>query len=85
MAIIAVSCTNKPINSGTSGTAKSIDTLPKDDLRTEKTEEEFDSIHKIVIGYFDTYEKLSKLVFETTTEKEFLSIEPKRIYSDIQA
>jgi len=54
------------------------DTISKTDLSSENPEFKIDSSKKVDIGYYDTYEKLPKLNFETITEKEFLSLEQKK-------
>ncbi len=55
-----------------------IDTISKTNLSAEKLELKIDSTKRVDIGYYDTYEKLPKLTFESITEKEFLSLKQKK-------
>lgn len=60
------------------------ETISKTNLISEKPELKIDSSKNVVIGYYDTYEKLPKLTFETSTEREFLSLEQKKYIQTVK-
>jgi hypothetical protein len=76
--IITLSCNY--IQSIKISAAEKNDPLFKDNLSSEKKVFNGDSIKKIDLGYGDKYEKLPKLTFEITFEKEFLSLEESTAY-----
>ena len=53
-------------------------------MNSEKPQLKIDSSKKIDIGYYDTYEKLPKLIFETISEIEFLSLEQKKFIQTLK-
>lgn len=71
-----VSCKySKPTKNGM---IKKSDTISRSILKSEKPASKIDSSKIVDIGYYDTYEKLPKLTFETITEKDFLSLEEQQ-------
>jgi hypothetical protein len=60
------------------------DTTSKNNLSSEKPILEIDRSKKVAIGYYETYEKLPKLTFDTITEKEFLSIKQKKFIQSLK-
>jgi hypothetical protein len=60
------------------------DTTSKNNLSSEKPILEIDRSKKVAIGYYETYEKLPKLTFDTITEKEFLSIKQKKFIQTLK-
>lgn len=64
---------------------KKVVTLSKTNLKSEKQEVKIDNIKKVDIGYYETYEKLPKLTFDTISEKEFSSIEPQKYLETLKA
>lgn len=76
LTILTISC--KDSKATKISTAKEKDTHSKKKINSEKPELKIDSIKKVDIGYYEKYEKLPKLTFETTTEKDFLSLEQKK-------
>lgn len=76
LTILTISCND---NKSTKNViTQKTDTISKTNLNSEKPQLKIDSSKKVDIGYYDTYEKLPKLTFETITEKEFLSLEQKK-------
>lgn len=76
LTILTISCND---NKSTKNViTQKTDTISKTNLNFEKPQLKIDSSKKVDIGYYDTYEKLPKLNFETITEKEFLSLEQKK-------
>lgn len=65
-------------------TAKKTDTLTKTNLNSNNPELKIDSVKKVDIGYYEKYEKLPKLTFETITEKEFLSLVPQNFIQRVK-
>ncbi|ENA1795658.1 hypothetical protein ABF176_002505 [Flavobacterium psychrophilum] len=65
-------------------TAKKTDTISKTKLSSENSDIKIDGAKKVDIGYYEKYEKLPKLTFETITENEFLSLLPKKIIDTLK-
>ncbi len=76
LTILTISCNDH--KSTKIGVTQKTDTISKTNLHSEKLESKIDSTKKVDIGYYEKYEKLPKLTFETITKNEFLSLEQKK-------
>ncbi|MCG9792938.1 hypothetical protein [Flavobacterium algicola] len=74
--VLSASCNDKKPKKNI--TARKTDIAYQKKIISAKHDLKVDSVKKVEIGYYDNFEKLPKLSFETVTESEFLSIEPKK-------
>ncbi|OXA87301.1 hypothetical protein [Flavobacterium hercynium] len=81
-ALLLISCHDKKENQDNTSKINSDSTAIKND--TIKSEPVVDTIKHIEVGYWDQYEKMPKLNFDSISETEFESITPKKFLQAVK-